>query len=245
MRKRIAITAGLAAAAFLAWPSDRGDALHGLWARPDLGANDVRFYYFHPDGHGLYRYGHVGLNKTASFDYVVHGDTLELDFRKSGAEHAVRFTLEGDALTLLDDPYEPTPTKYVKKRGPMAAPSEHPFARMWTHVERFATGGYAFAIYQLQAPDADGRGQGWFHEGDYDDWSTEALLYRVEGDRVTFEFATRGERASTPIVRHDDAPRAFTLVRDPRNFGQRRRYEDGGRSFGDALLLLPTPNASH
>src|SRR5688500_5790122 len=38
------------------------DALTGIWSRYEpggLGA-PLRFYYFHGDGHGLYRYGKVG-----------------------------------------------------------------------------------------------------------------------------------------------------------------------------------------
>lgn len=235
--KRIALGAALAIVAAFLWPSQDATDLTGLWARPDLDANAVRFYYFHPGGHGLYRYGHAGLNKTASFDYTVRDDTIDLVFRKTGAKHAVRYTLDDDTLTFVDDPYEPRATRYVKRRGPIAAPSDHPLARMWTHEARFATGGYAFEIYQLQAPGADGWGQGWYHEGDYDDWSTEALRYRLAGDRMTLEFAARHERVTTPILLHEGDPRAFTLVTDPRNFGQRRRYHDGGRSFGEALRL--------
>ncbi|MEQ9502619.1 MAG: hypothetical protein RIT81_37455 [Deltaproteobacteria bacterium] len=233
--RRLAIGVALAATGALLWPSSEAPDLTGLWARPGLEDRAVRFYYFHPGGHGLYRYGDVGLNKTASFDYTVDDERIQLVFRKTGAQHEVRYALDGDALTLLDDPYESKPTRYTKRRGPIAESTAHPFARMWTHQQRFATGGMGFAIYQLQAPDAEGRGNGWYHEGDYDDWSTESLRYRVGPDVITFDFDVRDERATSTLLWEQDRS-AFTILRDPRNFGQRRTYRDGGRSFGTDWL---------
>src|SRR5688572_24867681 len=52
-------------------PEPHAHAISGLWSRwPELRAEDapVRFYFFHPDGIGLYRYGKLGLNTTNSFD---------------------------------------------------------------------------------------------------------------------------------------------------------------------------------
>src|SRR5690554_5298743 len=66
----------------------REDAVQGLWSRwPDRQreGDPLRFYYFHGDGHGLYRYGRIGHTNTHSFDYRLEGDALLLTFRKSGA----------------------------------------------------------------------------------------------------------------------------------------------------------------
>ncbi|MEQ8280632.1 MAG: hypothetical protein RMA76_39950 [Deltaproteobacteria bacterium] len=235
--RRLAIGVALAATGALLWPSSEAPDLTGLWARPDLEERAVRFYYFHPGGHGLYRYGDVGLNKTASFDYTVDDEVITLVFRKTGARHEVRYALDGDALTLLDDPVELRSTRYTKRRGPIAESNGHPMSRMWIHQQRYATGGMGFAMYQLQEPDADGRGNGWYHEGDYDDWSTEALRFHLRGDRMELEFEVRRERAVTKFD-YQSEPKAIVLRADPRNFGLWRDYRDGGRSFDAGLFHL-------
>ena len=95
----------------------QADPLRGLWMRYDRrGEGDpLRFWYFHGDGKGLYRYGAIGLTNTHSFDYVVRGSgevlELELRFRKSGERHHSRVRLERDGagdqwLVILDDPRE-------------------------------------------------------------------------------------------------------------------------------------------
>src|SRR5688500_11092207 len=60
--------------------------LAGIWWRYERGVegDPVRFYYFHGDGKGLYRYGRVGLTNTNSFDYDVEDTHLVLRFRKTG-----------------------------------------------------------------------------------------------------------------------------------------------------------------
>ncbi|MFO0633431.1 MAG: hypothetical protein U0168_11320 [Nannocystaceae bacterium] len=62
------------------------DPLVGLWSAHDDGGagTPVAFYYFHGDGHGLYRYGRVGLTNTNSFDYTVEAITSRC-IRKTGA----------------------------------------------------------------------------------------------------------------------------------------------------------------
>lgn len=116
---------------------------------------------------------------------------------------------------------------------------------MWIDEVSYATGGKAFAIYQLKDTSIDGRGVGWHHIGDYDDWSTEALSYRYTAANCTHDasidlfFNVRDERSSTPVVRdaNDKRERAdLILVEDPRGFGHVRRYIDGGKSFALATF---------
>ena len=63
--------------------------LAGLWSRYEgmSEGEPVRFWYFHGDGHGLYRYGRVGYTNTHSFDYTLRGDRVSLRFRKTGEAH--------------------------------------------------------------------------------------------------------------------------------------------------------------
>lgn len=248
-------------------------ALAGIWWRYEAGlrGEPVRFYYFHGDGTGLYRYGKVGLNNTHSFDYDVVGERLVLDFRKSGEHHEVAFTLRrgrahGEArdwLELDDDPSEPGSTRYFRepaalgepgaRTGPggiaapggIAEPAAQPTAElgpapaghMWIDLQAHATGGRTFAIYQLRAAGIDGRGVGWFHRGDFDDWSTEALTYRIVGDRLELDFTLSGQFEVTgfSVRTEGDGTRWLALTDDPRDFWHPHRYLDMGPSFGAAL----------
>lgn len=231
VRRAVVLVLATLTAGFFAWPSSPEPDLTGLWARTDLAEPGVRFYYFHPDGKGLYRYGRMALNTTESYDWEVDDDRLELRFRKSGRTHAVPFTVDDGWLTLLEDPREPKSTRYRRVRGPIDHSSEG-LGRMWTDVEQYATGGYGFRIYQLHDAKADGTGVGWFHEGDFDDWSTESLRYELAGDRITFHFIERDESHTTEMIRTtQDGRRALTFVEDPRDFWHRRTYADGGKSF--------------
>ena len=97
-----------------------------LWrAVPGQGARQdtLRFWYFHGDGNGLYRYGTIGLNNTHSFDYEVVPGGVQLRFRKSGATHVVQARVEdtpsGPSLTLDPDPEDPG-ASYRLERGPVA-----------------------------------------------------------------------------------------------------------------------------
>lgn len=243
-----ACVAVAAASLWLAAPSD--DArVRGLWTQyrsSDVG-DPLRFYYFHEGGIGLYRYGKVGLNHTNSFDYKVDDRRITLVFRKTGARHEVPYRIEEQDgarwLVLEEDPKGPGTVRYRWLPPPAdeaPAPAKGPSlgGRLWIDQQRWATGGTGFSMYQLNAGAIDGRGVGWFHQGDYDDWSTEALNYRVQGDRLELDFLLRKERASTRFVvegRGDE--RALVLFEDPRGFWHRRRLVDGGPSFGafDAL----------
>jgi hypothetical protein len=230
-------------------------ALSGIWWRYEAGlqGEPVRFYYFHGDGTGLYRYGKVGLTNTHSFDYDVVGDRLVLDFRKSGEHHEVPFTLrsgrehgEGrDWLELRDDPREPGSTRYFRESeervrpgaGPSADSGPAPAGHLWIDLRQHATGGKGFVLYQLRAAGIDGRGVGWFHRGDFDDWSTEALTYRIVGDRLELQFSLAGQSEVTGFVvrTEGDGSRWLELADDPRDFWHPHRYLDAGPSFGAAL----------
>lgn len=243
--------------------SDEVAALSGVWWRYEAGTTGdrVRFYYFHGDGTGLYRYGRVGLTNTHSFDYDVEGDDLLLSFRKSGDKHVVRFRLERreqtgtarDWLTLYDDPREPGATRYFRTSDrPVRdhiepASADTPGGRLWIDLRKHATGGRGFSMYQLRAPGIDGRGTGWFHRGDFDDWSTESLTYRIAGDQIELSFELSGEDARTRfVVGGDDEDRRLLLLDDPRDFWHEHTYRDAGPSFGQdappvAALAGQTP----
>lgn len=226
--------------------------LTGLWRQIDGGpAGDrLRFWYFHGDGKGLYRYGKTSLNNTHSFDYEPHDDGLRVTFRKTGNTHDLKVEISaGDdgapVLSLTPDPEEPG-ASYRLERGPVVPEARAATGggsvggRLWMDARRFATGGMGFAMYQLNDSAIDGRGVGWFHEGDFDDWSTEALTYRLSEGVLTLEFTQRAETVRVP-VRVEGAGEARTLVieDDPRDFWKDHRYRDVGESFGSLGLVSP------
>jgi hypothetical protein len=230
-------------------------ALAGIWRRyePATTEERVRFYYFHGDGTGLYRYGRAALTNTHSFDYDVNGDDLLLTFRKTGDRHVVRFRMERDAggtardrLTLYDDPREPGATTYVRtseRTVRHAQVGRHAEAdaggRMWIDLRNYATGGRGFTMYQLRAPGIDGRGTGWFHRGDFDDWSTESLTYRIAGDRLELAFDLSGERGQSRFeIVGEGQERRLVLEDDPRDYWHRHVYRDAGPSFGRDVALV-------
>jgi hypothetical protein len=233
-------------------PADREAVrdLAGIWWRwePGVDGDPVRFYYFHGDGKGLYRYGRVGLTNTNSFDYDVDGETLVLTFRKSGVTHRVPFRVEHDGdrdwLALDDDPREPGATRYFRDQpGPIDPHNElgrPPAGHMWIDFTRYATGGNGFSLYQFRSAGIDGRGVGWFHRGDFDDWETESLTYRLTGNTMDVTFTLRGDRAQTRFEVLDTKPRTLHLDEDPRDFWHPHDYTDVGKSFGqvDFVELL-------
>lgn len=239
----------------------RDDPVRGLWSRwPDsrLEGDKIRFYYFHGDGHGLYRYGEVGFTNTHSFDYQAHGDTLVVKFRKTGIEHKLRYEVEVGrdgrrVLHLLDDPEENgVPTDYFFVPAPItpsafvspnarASDATKPAGHMWIGLTEYATGGMGFSMYQLSPAGIDGRGTGWHHRGDFDDWSTETLTYRLTADTLELRFELTEERYTTPygVVMGEDKKRRLVLREDPRNWWHRAVFTDMGRSFGADLSLFP------
>lgn len=225
--------------------SSADDPLVGLWSAHPMGGEGepVQFYYFHGDGHGLYRYGRVGATYTNSFDYEVDGDTLALTFRKTGAEHEIEFHVreEGGAsvLELADDPRAGGRRRYVQARSEPVAPHAERErvgvpGRMWIDRTDYATGGYGFMLYQLRGAGIDGRGTGWFHRGDFDDWSTESLVYRIVGDRLELQFFSGGTREVTDFALAQGDPATLVLEHDPRDYWHPHRYLDAGPSFGAA-----------
>lgn len=240
------------------------DPLRGLWTRYDArGEGDpLRFWYFHGDGKGLYRYGKVGLANTHSFDYAFDGRTradgrvdVTLRYRKTGESHAIAASIEreGNAtyLTLHGDPEEPG-ARYRKVESdldfaalarPQSEPEVEPTGaanigdRIWIDYRSFATGGAEFHMYQLGKTAIDGRGVGWFHRGDFDDWSTESLTYRIAGDELELFFDLREEPNVTSFrVVEGERGRELVLDADPRDYWAHHRYRDGGRSFGSAAF---------
>jgi len=215
----------------------------GLWSRwPDAKSDGdpVRFYFFHDSGIGLYRYGQIGLNSTSSFDWRVDGEDLVLTFRKTGAVVHTKYAAKDGRLQLADDPKEPLEKGVVYAYVPpplqtavlddvVGVESGKVPGRLWIDQKKFATGGSAFSLYQLRDAGIDGRGVGWHHIGDFDDWSTEALTYRSNPTELELWFTVRDEHAKTRIIHDGDN---LTLVNDPRNFGHVDVYKDAGPSFG-------------
>lgn len=229
--------------------------LLGLWqvGSPEKFGDPMRFYYFHTGGKGLYRYGQVGLNQTRSFDWSISGDEIMLRFRKSGETARTRFVIEQrdgqKELVLRSDPrnegtqryrFRPASLGDVEVEGPLAvSPSDASadgsgLERIWIDLQKFATGGQAFSMYQLSKHTVAGSKLGWFHAGDFDDWSTEAFVYRLEPGALSMTFLVRGDRGTTPFRVAED-PRArnnvLTLESDPRDFHARHRYANAGPSF--------------
>ena len=243
------------------------DELAGVWRleAPGRDGDPVHFYYFHGDGTGLYRYGVIGLTNTHSFDYRIEGPgRLHLTFRKSGRRHDLRYRVESDRdglhLTLTPDPRGRPGLRYRKEAGgargaesPWGAPLDDtprrkghagpgPAGHMWIDLQRHATGGQSFGFYQFAPARIDGRGVGWFHRGDFDEWSTEALTYRVREGVLDLHFTVRDEAASTPYrIDAVEGGRVLTLDTDPRDFGAPHRYPDAGPSFGARGTPLPVP----
>jgi len=246
-------------------------ALRGLWSRyPDAGGKEdapVAFYYFHDGGIGLYRYGRLGHNTTNSYDWVTTGDgdnggMLVLSYRKTGAVQHSRVRIERDgsgrrALVVENDPKNPgQPTSRYVYVPPPSFTAQAPdlaldaltgaFAvgvddRLWIDQLPFKTGGMGFSLYQLRKAGIDGRGTGWHHVGDYDDWSTEALSYRLlRGDSgpngIDLVFSLRQERHTTALrLDGTGKNRTLTLASDPRDFWAAHTFKDGGPSFAGLL----------
>ena len=246
--------------------------LAGLWQRFETlhEGDPVRFYFFHPDGFGIYRYGKVGLTNTHSFDYAGSQGVMDLRFRKSGRGHAVGYRFESDGahewLVLAGDPREAGPeVRYFRVGGPGSActqglvpgldgggvaalagasqPGPRTGAlggRLWGDEQRHATGGMSFSIYQLQPQAIDGRGVGWHHRGDYDEWTTESLGFRQQGERLALHFPLRHESLATTITLTPgaDQVRVLTLAEDPRDFWRPHEYRDMGPGFTDCAESL-------
>jgi hypothetical protein len=246
-------------------------ALRGLWSRfPDAGGRDdtpVAFYYFHDDGIGLYRYGRIAYNTTNSYHWRVAGDDLELTWNKTGAVDRLDYRLDRSGprpvLIVDEDPKNPgvRGSRYTFVPAPLvdAVAADLALAegttlsanhntldridnRLWIDLKKYATGGMGFALYQLRSQGIDGRGTGWHHVGDFDDWSTEQLTFKATttaDGRGTLEllFALRGERAvtMTTVGRRTDAggqvQRTLTLQTDPRDFAAVHSFVDAGPSF--------------
>lgn len=224
-------------------------ALLGLWqaSQPAADGDPVRFYYFHDGGIGLVRYGKMGLTYTRTFHWKQSGSLLELSFIKTGETHRVRFQLEASqtVLHLPEDPAFPGDHRYRRDTRPRmeaAGRQPHPLARLWIERTKDRRGASGFRMYQLEAPSLDGRGIGWFHEGDMAEWSTETLSYRRTGATMELFFPVRGERARSPIrLEGTGTSRTLTLDVDPRNYWHARTYRDGGPGFTTRLLGGPLP----
>ncbi|MBX2810156.1 MAG: hypothetical protein KTR25_00035 [Myxococcales bacterium] len=226
--------------------------LLGLWnaTAPEKEGDMVRFYYFHPGNIGLIRYGRLGLSYTQVFHWrVLPGSELTLTFTKTGELRRVKYHLDkGQAELRFDDDPVFAGSQTYRKRSPQRTHAskkkggQHPFARLWVHETKGRNNARTFRMYQLQPPTIDGRGVGWFHEGDMAEWSTETLTYRQTNNRLTLDFPVRNERHSTSIELSGEGPNRTLIVKDdPRNFWHQRAYKDGGPGFTTMLENEPLP----
>ncbi len=246
---------------------DDVDDLKGLWSRypTTTGRDDepMGFYYFHTGGIGLYRYGQIGFNTTNSYTWRVdhddNGPIVKLRFTKTGEVQRLSFSIERDGQSVLVLPVDPKQPGVDNARYTFMPPAalssllpelddddaavdasdatrlDH---RLWIDDVEFATGGHSFRLYQLRAAGIDGRGTGWLHIGDFNDWSTESLSYRQlrNGagviDRLDLKFPLRRDHTLTSVqVFVVDNKRTLRLQNDPRDFGASHDYKDGGPSF--------------
>ena len=235
------------------------DPLRGLWTQWESQSEGepVSFWYFHGDGKGLYRYGLIGLTNTHSFDYVVRGSgedfDLDLRFRKSGDAHDLRAHIRSDSestwLTFDGDPRVPGASyrlidssldladRMSRRADTQSREAAKPGIgdRLWIDYRNHATGGSEFHMYQLAKTALDGRGVGWFHRGDFDNWSTESLTYRIDGDEIELYFDLYEDDNTTKFrIVESNELRELILDEDPRDFWATHRYKDGGRSFEGA-----------
>ncbi len=195
------------------------------------------------------------------------GATLKLKFRKNGEEHHLRTRIgirNGQRFLQFDnDPRESGAVYWSKEGGKShgvrgvddevkswrVVREEVPESeeegkgiglgnRMWIDRREYASGGYDFRFYQLSVTAMDGRGVGWYHEGDLDEWTTESLSYRIDGSHLEIFFDLREEFMRTPYSITPGAKgRVLRLAQDPRDFAMAHEYLDMGRSF--AMESLP------
>ncbi|MDP2343236.1 MAG: hypothetical protein Q8O67_19920 [Deltaproteobacteria bacterium] len=256
------------------------DELKGLWTRwPEAGKREeapVAFYYFHSDGIGLFRFGKIGYNTTNSYNWSTENGTIVLSYRKTGEVVRLPYRIERGSPNVLvvgDDSHNPgvavsrytfVPFEQSANTAPDLFDEERPTQlenprspdridnRLWMDLKKYATGGMGFALYQLREAGIDGRGTGWHHVGDFDDWSTEALSYRVNrtasGRELDLLFTLRNERRTTPLLtghRTKDGAdvRFLTLQQDPRGFWAAHAFDDAGPSFGAFVVDGVRPSA--
>lgn len=201
--------------------------------------SDLRFYYFHGNGIGLLRYGKVGLNNTESFHYETTDDVLSLRFNKTGHVVQTRYALtetEGKTLLTLPDFVDQKDRELIKETSPNLSllnwPQGKSLDRMWTYLLQSADNHLSFKMYQLRKADDTGHGEGWYHEGDFDNWYTEHLKFYRGETEMTFHFGLKNEKAETTYVHVTDATTPMlVLEKDPRHFWTTTHYMDGGESF--------------
>ena len=107
--------------------------------------------------------------------------------------------------------------------------------RLWTWARTIRIG------RRCEQPQAiDGRGVGWHHHGDYDEWTTESLGFRQQGERLALHFPLRHESLATTITLTPgaDQVRVLTLAEDPRDFWRPHEYRDMGPGFTDCAESL-------
>ena len=192
---------------------------------------------------------------------------LELAFRKTGERHVTRVREKTDregrrVLILESDPRNGgKKTRYRRRAegGPrLTATAEDdrrdPFARMWMHRRQLPSGVTDFRIYQFRPAGENRHGEGWYHYGDFDEWTTESLQY-YRGERgLHLRFVQRGEDAfTTASIRDGRKQKVLRLDADPRYFGRGSDYLDVGPNlmtagerpafgaFGPLVLSTETP----
>ncbi len=103
----------------------------------------LSFYYFHPDGDGLYRFGKLGKVLTERFSWSVSGGELIIHFRNTGEKARTTYRVEPARdrrdvvkLTLAKDPRENRQSFSYFRDRPDRRAGRDPLER-WQHVVGF------------------------------------------------------------------------------------------------------------
>ncbi len=94
-----------------------------------------------------------------------------------------------------------------------------------------------FRMYQFARNNPSDVNRGWYHEGDFSDWTTETFEYtthtkRDGSEEFVFKFLDRKQKAKAKFkIESKGEKNSIIIVNDPRNYGLTTRYSDEGPSF--------------
>ncbi len=161
----------------------------------------------------------------------------------SVSELMARSVIRGLAVCLLvSQLFIPGPPRVAP-----AVPEPAPFSRggigghLWMHLDQPGSDRTHFRMYQFNPTGSDGRGTGWYHEGDFTEWLTETLRYEVRGQKLILHFELANETVETAfrIERtgegKDRAPR-LVVDPDPRRYWKGYDYYASKDAAGAAWL---------
>ncbi|MBI3893289.1 MAG: hypothetical protein HY303_17360 [Candidatus Wallbacteria bacterium] len=169
---------------------------------------------------------------------------MDITVRKPGAVGALRSLVWGVALAALiglplrKDP----PAADPMVRVPEALAGNAIGGRLWTHIDRPTRDREKFRMYQFNPAGSDGKGTGWYHEGDFTEWMTETLRYEIHGSELKLFFDLAGEKATVRFrVERGRGSNGedlkLTLTPDPRRYWKPYEYFASSKSRAGAETL--------